>query len=44
MHHIFQILSKLKIFVHVLPQVNFALNLDVLLDGMQDLMHDDCRF
>ena len=26
MHHIFQILSKLKIFIHVLPQVTHSLN------------------
>jgi hypothetical protein len=26
MHHVFQILSKLKRFIHVLPQVNFSLN------------------
>jgi len=26
MHHVFQVLSKLKIFVPVLPQVTLALN------------------
>ena len=28
MHHVLQILSKLKRFIHVLPQVNFSSNFD----------------
>lgn len=41
MDHIFQILSKLKTFILVLPQFTFSLNSYVLLAGMKDLMYVD---
>jgi hypothetical protein len=41
MHHVFQILSKLKKFIPILPQVTFSLNYDVLLFRMKDLMNVD---